>query len=333
MAANIITSQLLPSNVSKEIDNIYRVTLADAPSEYDKILNVKAAAAGPTWMDSEQTGIGLPTELAEGESVRYDTPVEGNYKMRKYKQYGLGYIITDLMLKDELYGKMKKLPADLARSMRILTDIEGLRHFNEAETASKTRDDKYLCDPAGHSLLNDIGIASMQGSFYLNGKMYNIPSTASALSETSFKEMQEYYKEVVDENGYPVMLEMDKLLVSIDDANIAHRLRTQQFGSSVYGGGLAGTNDDAAHMLNFANPGNGFVKGWTAQESRFLESGRWFMLSKDHDNTMYWKEQPKQTSKDDFDTDNVRYKSKMRLAVWAGEHRGTYGNIIGNDRS
>lgn len=327
--ADIITRGLLPNQTRKEIDEIYRVQLAEAPSEYDKVLKVQSAPSGPTYFETEITGMGLPTQIAEGEGVRYDVPVEGNPIMRTYKQFGLGYIITDLMLKDELYGKMKKLPADLARSMRILTDIEGLRWYNEAEDNSICKDSTAICSNAGHALLNDIG-AIGDGNFYTGGRLYNVPTTAAALSETSFKEMLEYYDEMVDENGYPVIQELGTLLIPKEDMYVAHRLKTQMYGSSIEAGGLGGSPYDM--QLNVANPENGFTKTFNIVPSRYLETGRWFGLSDDHDNGFYWKEQPKQTSEDDFDTDNVKYKAKMRFGVWGNEHRGTYGNIIGNDR-
>ena len=84
MPAGIITSRSLPNNMRKEIDNIYRVNLAEAPSEYDKVLKVEAAPVGPTFYETEITGMGLPTGLAEGEGVRYDTPVEGDGQIRSY---------------------------------------------------------------------------------------------------------------------------------------------------------------------------------------------------------------------------------------------------------
>jgi len=335
----IITSKSLPNNVRKEIDNIYRVTLADSPSEYDKVLKIESAPVGPNTFETEITGMGLPTELAEGAGVRYDVPVEGFGIMRSYKQFGLGYIITELMLQDELYGKMKKLPADLARSMRILTDIEGLRWYNEAHSNSLCKDKTALASNAGHSLLNDIGVME-DGNFYAGGVLFNVPAVPGALSETTFKQYQEYQDEMVDENGYPVIQEIGSLLVNKDDSYVAHRLKTMMYGSSLVSGGLghipgaAPTAGSLAYenMGNFANAENGFVKQWNIIPSRYLDSGRWFGLSTDHDNKMYWKTQPKQTSEPDFDTDNIKYKSKMRFGVWGNEYRGTYGNIIGNDR-
>jgi hypothetical protein len=349
----VISSRSLPFQVAKELDDIYRVTLAEWDTEYNQVLKVQSAPAGPHYYQAEITGLdSLPQEISENDGVTYAVPVEGNPIMRRYRQFGLGYMITDLMLKDELYGKMKKLPADLAKAMRVLNDIEGLRLFNEAELngtvgtapgVAEVKDGKALCAGTGHVLLNDVMNFQQDGSSHqvntLAGRLYNIPYTSGDLSETTFAAAQEYFKQMVDENGFPMKLTPGKLIVPYGDAYIAHRLRTQSFGGSLAGGGLEGSvttsgGIENAHMLNFSNPSNGFVKGWSVVESRFMDDDRWFFTAEvDEGPGFYWKDQPKQTSEVEFDTDAVKYKAKQRFNVWAYEYRGVYGNISGNARA
>ena len=344
----VITSRSMPFQVAKEMDDIYRVNLAEWDSEYDKVLKVQSAPAGPHYYQSEITGLdSLPAEISEADGVVYGVPVEGHPIMRRYRQFGLGYIITDLMLKDELYGKMKKLPADLAKAMRVLNDIEGLRFFNQAETlgdVTQVKDGLAVCVAAGHSLLNDVMDFQQDGSGHeantSAGKIYNIPYTSGDLSETTFRAGQEYYKQMVEENGFKSKLNPDQLVVNYGDSYVAHRLHTQAFGGSAAGAGLASvvTTSGAAenaHMMNLSNPSNGFVKGWNVIESRYMDDDRWFLnaTSVDEGPGFYWKEQPKQTSEVEFDTDNVKYKAKQRFNVWSYEYRGVYGNIDGNSRT
>lgn len=327
--ANIITSKSFPlTTISKEVDAIYKRTLAESPTEYSRVLKVNTAEPGPTFYQVEHAGLNaLPGPIAEGESVKYASTVEGNPIVREYFEYGLGYVITDRMLKDELFGTMKKLPAELAKNMQVFIELAAMELYNTAELANvaKVKDGKALCASTGHELLND----------QLNvGTVYNIPTTAGALSETTFREAQLYFRNATDENGFPKILTLDKLLVSQKDQDIAHRLHTQEFGSTLELGGLGtgtATNDSVQH--NFANPNHGFVNGWAIDSLRYLDEDRWFALSDSHDNGFYWKEQPKQMRDSDFDTLNIKYQSRMRFGVWAYEYQGTYGNIIGNDRA
>lgn len=330
MGTNIITSKSFHlTTISKEMDAIYKRTMADAPAEYSQVLKVQTAPKGPSFYQAEYAGLDmLPKELAEAESVQYASTVEGNPLVRYYHQFGLGYVVTDLMLKDELWGRMKKLPADLAKAMQVYVEIAGLELYNTAESAgvAKVKDGKALCDPTGHELLNDQ---------LNNGTQYNIPVAGAELSETSFREALEYFDNMVDENGFPKVMSLDKLVVSQADKYIAHRLRTQMYGGSSDTAGLiqTGTDPSVENMLNMANPANGFTGGWTVHALRNLDDDRWFALSNEHDNGFYWKEQPKQTRDIDFDTDNIKYKSKMRFGVWAYEYAGTFGNIINVSQS
>ena len=311
---SIITSKSLPLQISKELDNIYRVNMAEAPSEYDKLFKVEKAPSGATYYSAEITGIGLPKEIGEAEGVPYDVPVEGNPMMRTYKQAGLGYIITDLMIKDEQYGKMKKLPADLARSMKLMADIESSAYFNGIDDTEKSRDGAYVCST--HSLLNDV---------IGHGDQTNRAGTYGDLSETTLKAGMEYFDDVVDELGAPLILTPDQLIVSAADQYIAHRLLTEMYGSTLALGGL---EKSATALRNTMNPENGFVARWTPLVSRFITANNWYLRAAEHDMKWYWKEQPKQDSEVDFDTDSIKYKSKMRYGIWTDDYRAVYAGQV-----
>ena len=45
---SMITSKSMPLQMAKELDNIYRVALAEWPAEYSQVLKVQTAPAGPT---------------------------------------------------------------------------------------------------------------------------------------------------------------------------------------------------------------------------------------------------------------------------------------------
>ena len=346
--AGVIATNVLPLQHSKELDRIFKNTLKESPSEYDKIFKVQQAEKGNRVSRADLSGLGLPSPISEGESVRFDQPDEGNFKQRSYSEFGMGYIITKRKIDDELFGEMKKLPADLARSMKIFMDIEAFKVFNEGgedDTATGNGDHAKSKDNVRiwtrHTILNpripftDPGDASNPTA----GQITNVAPTAADLSETSFFEMLKYFDRMVDENGYPAVLQPTKLLISMEDKYIAHRLHTQMYGSSQELGGLTGQfiaegtpADGLASGItnNLANPANGFVQGWQIIDSRFLASdGRWFMCSDQFDGGFYWKEQPKQTSEVEFDTDNIKYKSKMRFGVWIDEYAHVWGNVNG----
>lgn len=351
--AGVLTTNVLPLQHSKELDKIFKNTLKESPSEFDKIFKVQQAEKGNRVSRADLSGLGLPSGISEGESVRFDLPAEGNFKQRSYSEFGLGYIITKRKIDDEQFGEMKKLPADLARSMKLLMDIEAMKVFNEGgedDTATGNGDHAKSKDNVRiwtrHAILNpriaftDPGDAANTTA----GEITNVAPVAADLSETSFFQMLKYFDRMVDENGYPVVLTPSKLIISMEDKYVAHRLHTQMYGSSVELAGLGGAYSSASGVLgvaadasyqtdvanNIANPANGFVTGWQIIPSRFLSGdGRWFMASDQCDAGFYWKEQPKQTSEQEFDTDNIKYKSKMRFGVWIDEYAHIWGNVNG----
>lgn len=328
MAGGIITTKGFPLQLRKDLDEMYKTTLMETPSEFDKIFNVKSAPSKGTYVSrAEITGIGLPGRIAEGEGVAYDKPVEGFEKNRTWEEYGLGYIVTQRMLDDEMFDKIKQMAPALAKSMKVFMDISALQVLNEGETATNgdhavAKDGLALYGT--HNLLNDV-----IGDY--GAGISNRAAVGADLSETTFKAALEYYDTLVDENGYPVLLDPSMLIVGTDDRFIAQQLKTQQFGS-VYDlarTDTAGAGNPGTANLNQANPGNGFVKPWDIFVSRYLDDGRWFLNSKQGDEglTWSWKYQPKMDTYQDDDTRNYITRSLMRFGRWANEWRGTYGNI------
>jgi hypothetical protein len=331
----IITSQSMPNQLRKDIDEMYVTTLMGIDSEYTKVLKVESAPAGRSYVESEFVGLGLGHEIGEAESVPYSTPAEGNTMAYYYKQYGLGYGVTDLALKDDHHGKIVGLAKDLAESQNELIEIESMKLYNEAEntTINKVKDGKALCAATGHSLLSPAVPFQQPGGgtgTTTANKLYNIPDTASDLSETTLMEAYEYYDNMVNEKGFKKKMHPGLLMVSIDDQYIAHRLLTQEFGSTFAAGGLGGSPYDV--NKNAGNPSNGFINPYQVVVLRHMDTDRWFFNADEHDNKLMWKEQPEQKSMYDFDTRTTRYSSVMRFGLKSYEYRGTYGNIDGITR-
>lgn len=328
-----ITSQSMPKQLAKEIDEMYVTTLTEIDPEWSKVLKSETAPAGRSFYQAEFVGLGLGKEIGEAESVPYDTPVEGNPQIYGYKQYGFGYGVTDLMLKDDYHGKIKTLPASLAKSQNTLIELEAMKYYNEAEgtTVNRVKDGKALCSATGHALLKPTIPFQQAGVTAAANTLYNVPNTAGDLSETTLNEAFEYYDFMVDEKGVPMMMTPGTLMVSKKDQYIAHRLLTQEYGSSIETAGLGASPYD--NNKNFANPSNGFIKPWSVISLRYMDDDRWFFNAIDHDNKILWKERPNQESMYDHDSRTTRYSSVMRFGLKGYEYRGTYGNIAGNDRT
>ena len=335
--SGIITSQGMPLQLSKALDEMSKDTLANIETEYSKVLKIESAPAGRTHYQAEYAGLDLGGEIGESEAVFYSTPVEGNPIMRGYKQYGGGFAVSDLAIKDDHWGNITGLAADLAETQQILVELEGLKFYNEAEigtagSVAVVKDNKAICAATGHNLLDPaIDFQQLGGVETAANRLYNIPITAGDLTETTFREGFDYYNEMVSEKGYKKKMMPSQLFISVRDQYIAHRLATQEFGGTTDLGGLDATLGNG--NKSFTNSANGFVKPWTPVVLRYLDDDRWFLMAPEHDNKLRWKEQPEQKSFYDFDHRTTRYSSVMRFGVWAYEYKATYGNITGVARS
>jgi hypothetical protein len=325
---NYIQSGTLPKQLRKDIDNMFNATLETAPDDVGKIFKTKEAVSSNRYTRAEIAGFGLPSEISEGGVAPYDVPEEGFEKSYFFHEYGLGYVVTEWMLEDEQYGRIKQMPSALAKSIMVFKNYDCIDLLNNGETSS----DKYYAKDGvalfgTHTLLDKrFGSATT---------LTNKTASNTDLAETPFEAAFQYFDDMIDENGYPYQMTPNKLIVSSDDRRVANRLLTQTYGSSInhaglgYWGSTAPTSGvtPGSTMLNQLNPSNpGSVAAYDVLVSRYLEAGRWFLQAPEHEMTIMWKRAPKQESWFDKKTHNTIYQTRMRYSVFAEDYRGIYGN-------
>jgi hypothetical protein len=325
---NYIQSGTLPKQLKKDIDNMFNATLETAPDDVGQIFKTKEAVSSNRYTRAEIAGFGLPSEISEGGVAPYDVPEEGFEKSYFFHEYGLGYVVTEWMLEDEQYGRIKQMPSALAKSIMVFKNYDCIDMLNNGETSST----KYYAKDGvalfgAHTLLDKrFGSAT---------SITNKTSLNTDLSETSLEAAFQYFDDMIDENGYPYQMTPNQLIVGKDDRRVANRLLTQTYGSSINAAGLGYWGSTAptsgltpgATMLNQMNPSNpGSVAAYKILVSRYLEAGRWFLQAPEHELTLMWKRAPKQESWFDKKTHNTIYQTRMRYSVFAEDYRGIYGN-------
>lgn len=316
-----MSTQGFPKQLSKEIDKMWMEEYEDYSTQYSKIAKQSTAPAGNRHTEAEITGLGLFQTLGEGQSVQFDTPVEGNQKTIRYTKAGLGFQVTEEMLEDEMFGKAKQMSGMLAKSSieyveQIFWDLFN-RGFDGTHNA---KDGQPIFDTA-HTLLKPLrGVSTAANE-----------GTAADLDETSLAAGLEYFGKLVDERGMPINNERAQYLIHTpDDTFAAERLHTQQYGGTVSAAGL--TTAAISSSLNAVNPKSGFGKGmgngqWSPMEVRWLtDDDAWFLLSPKADFRIYWKKRASLKRSEDFGTGNYLYKSVLRLAAFLYEWRFCYGN-------
>jgi phage major head subunit gpT-like protein len=299
----ITTKGKLPYQLAKDIDRMFQDALANTESEYAKIAKSEAALPGESIVEAELSGLGTLVEMNEGGRVVYDTPEEGHKATRTYSMFGLGYMVTEMMVQDQVHDKILKMPAALGEAAVQKINTEFFDLFNSGFDTHTSWDSQYIFD-TDHSLLKS------------SGTIANEPDSGSDLSETTLQAAFEYFDTLKTESGYPMYLTPKTLLVSTAERWTAMKLMS---GDRV----LGSENNDPLTT----NPSNGMVPGWNVVVSRYLtDDEAWFMLSDKHDFRIVFKKKPVQEFTDDFDTGSRLYKVTTRFSTFCNQYKGAYGN-------
>lgn len=324
---NYIQSGTLPLQLRKNIDNMFNSTLETAPDEVSSIFKTKEAVSSNRYTRAEVAGFGLPSSIPEGGVVPYDVPDEGFEKSYFFHEYGLGYVVSEIMLEDEQFGRITQMPKALAKSIMVFKNFDCIDLLNNGELTTEKYQSKDSAALFGtHTLLDH--------RFGDDTTITNTTGSATALSEAALAAGFQHFDNMIDENGYPYSMTANKLIVSKEDRYVAHRLITQMYGGSYAAGdlGIWGTGTPTAasnspdSMLNLANSKNGIAPAIEVMVSRYLDKGRWFLQSPEHEMNVMWKRAPKQESWYDKKTHNTIYQTRMRYSVFAEDYRGIYGN-------
>lgn len=299
----ITNTKVFGKHLDADISNIFFDDFATSPSEYDKIAKVSPAPAGNHLTEAELSPLGALKEIPEGTGVTFDLPVEGHEKTVYYTKYGLGFQITQEMMKDDLTGNFKKMPTKLAKSAAYKRETVFWNLFNTGFTSELAWDGQYVFDSDHVTMKSGKTIA-------------NKPGTAGSLSETTLQAAFEYFDTLVDEAGMPLDFDGPKILV------VPTQLRYTAYKLMNTLNKLGSMNND----INVMAPGNDYVN-YSLHVSRYLTSATgWFLLSPMHDFRFITKEDATLESSDDFYTGNALFKVTMRFACSVFDYKGAYGN-------
>jgi hypothetical protein len=292
-----------------------------APSEFDKVAKISDFGKGKTLTQSEMTGLGALRPLGEGEAISFDSIEDGHKKSISTVKFGLGFQATEEMQNDELSGNVGKIPQSMADSASYCIETNFWNLFNGGFSGGGVTAWDGQPVFASHTLLKPRGTTTA---------VSNLGSVD--LSTTAFEAAQLHFDTLLTEEGHPMMLKPNKLIISPAQRSMALQLLkasgwvwNAELGQTAPSASIAG----ATNMLNSANSKNGFFGEWQPIVSHYLtdaNSDSWFMLADKHTFSFYWRKKPTMSSKDDFNTDNKLFKIVVRFATAVWDWRGSYGS-------
>ncbi len=301
----IANTRVYGYSLDKSMDKIFFDQYNEYSPLFAQYMKAETAPKGESYTASELSPLGVLREIGEGAGVSFDVPAQGNKKTIYYKQYALGFQITRLMVDDDLHGNFKKMPAKLAKSANMTLEISCANLFNNGFTAEKSWDDKYI-------------FATDHSTIKSGSTIKNKPDTAGDLTETTLQAAFEYFRsrQLVDEAGFPIFEVPEILMVPPELEHSANRIIKTL--------GYVGTN---MNDINTLNPSSGVVPSVKILVNPYLTSSTaFFLLGKNREPFLYWKNKVEFTSADDFKTGNALFKAWMRYGVFAMNYKSMYGN-------
>lgn len=320
----IINSKAFPLQLDRTIVDMYYDQFTSAEVLWNKIMKKTKAPKGADWSRADLSGLGGSLrEAGEGESVEYQVPLEGNKITRYYKKYQLGFQVTEEMLEDELFDKMKAMAAGLARAGQYTIEAKVWALFNSAfgTTVSTAKDGKAI-------------IANNHTS--LSGRTIN-NLILGDLDTTTLQQAMEYFQSLYSEDDVPITEYLKTIIVPIGEQWKAADL-LKATGRVWDSGSVAATKNQglnnatspgypAYQGFNLMNPSAGVVQSWNPVTSRYLtDTDAWFALSSNFDGEVMFKRDLKLQSGDDPTTGNKLYRTSTRFLPMINEYRHICGS-------
>ena len=253
--------------------------------------------------ETKLSGFSAAPVKNEGSAIAYDNGQEAWTARYNHETIAMGFSLTEEAIEDNLYDSLSaRYTKALARSMAYTKQVKAAAVLNNGFSSTYTGGDGVALFSASHPLVS-------------GGTNSNIPSTPADLNETSLEAAVIQISLWTDERGLLIAAKPKKLIVPPALQFVATRLLETEL--------RVGTNDNDINALK----NNGSVsEGYTI--NHFLtDTNAWFLTTDVPNGMKHFVRTPLQQSMDgDFDTGNVRYKSRERYSFGWSDPLGMYGS-------
>ena len=239
----------------------------------------------------------------EGSAMSYDNAQEAWTARYNHETIVLGFSLTEEAIEDNLYDSLsQRYTKALARAMAYTKQVKAAFVLNNAfNTAVTYGDGVTLCNTA-HPLIS-------------GGVNSNRPTTGADLNETSLENAVIQIAAWTDERGLLIAARPTKLIVPPSLQFVATRLLETEL--------RVGTNDNDVNAIK----NNGSIPGGYKVNHYLTDTNGWFLMTDVPNGLKHFVRTPLQTGMDgDFDTGNVRYKSRERYSFGWSDPLGMFGS-------
>ena len=252
--------------------------------------------------ETKLSGFSAAPVKPEGQAIAYDNAQEAWTARYNHETIALGFSVTEEAVEDNLYDSLsKRYTKALARAMAYTKQVKAASVLNNAFSSSYVGGDGVSLCNASHPLVS--------------GGTNSNRLTASDLNETSLEAAVIQISLWTDERGLLIAAKPRKLIVPPALMFVSKRLLDTELR-------VATADND----INAIKAMGAIPEGYTV--NHFLTDPNGWFLTTDVPNGMkHFVRTPLQNSMDgDFDTGNVRYKSRERYSFGWSDPLGIFGS-------
>lgn len=253
--------------------------------------------------ETKLSGFSAAPVKNEGQAIAYDNAQEAWTARYNHETIALGFSITEEAIEDNLYDSLsKRYTKSLARAMSYTKQVKAAAVLNNGFSAAYTGGDGQALYSTAHPLVN-------------GGANSNTFATQADLNETSLEAAVIQIAAWTDERGLLIAAKPRKLIVPPGLMFVAKRLLDTEL--------RVGTTDNDINALKAMGS---IPEGYKV--NHFLtDTNGWFLLTDVPNGLKHFVRTPLSNSMDgDFDTGNVRYKSRERYSFGWSDPLGTFGS-------
>jgi hypothetical protein len=253
--------------------------------------------------ETKLSGFSAAPVKNEGSAIAYDNAQEAWTARYNHETIALGFSLTEEAIEDNLYDSLSaRYTKALARGMAYTKQTKAAAVINNGFSAAYTGGDGVALFSTAHPLVS-------------GGTNSNRPSTAADLNETSLEAAVIQIAAWTDERGLLIAAKPKKLIVPPALQFVATRLLETSL--------RVGTTDNDINALK----NNGSIPEGYTVNNYFTDSNGWYLTTDVPNGLKHFVRTPLANSMDgDFDTGNVRYKSRERYSFGWSDPLGMFGS-------
>jgi hypothetical protein len=239
----------------------------------------------------------------EGAALAYDNAQEAWTARYNHETIAQGFSLTEEAIEDNLYDSLSgRYTKALARSMAYTKQVKAANVLNNGFTPGFNGGDGTTLFSTQHPLVS-------------GGFNSNRPTTNADLNETSLENAVIQIAGWTDERGLLIAAKPVKLVVPPALMFVATRLLETEL--------RVGTADNDINAIK----NNGSIPGGYTVNHYLTDTNAWFLTTDVPNGMKHFVRVPLQNSMDgDFDTGNVRYKSRERYSFGFSDPLGMFGS-------